>query len=62
MRRLFLVFLVFGALLLRANGVWAQTSVSAMPAGAASFEDNIAAFAAADREQAPPTGGILFVG
>jgi lysophospholipase L1-like esterase len=62
MQRLFLVFLVFGALLLRANGVWAQTSVSAMPAGAASFEENIAAFAAADREQAPPTGGILFVG
>ena len=62
MRRLFLVFLVFGALLLRAAGVWAQTSVSAMPAGAASFEENIAAFAAADREQAPPTGGILFVG
>jgi lysophospholipase L1-like esterase len=62
MRRLFLVFLVFGALLLRAAGVWAQTSVSAMPAGAASFEENIAAFAAADREHAPPTGGILFVG
>jgi hypothetical protein len=62
MRRLFLVFLVFGALILRASGVWAQTSVSATPAGAASFEENIAAFAAADREQAPPTGGILFVG
>ena len=62
MRRLFLFYLVFGALLPPANAVWAQTSVSALPAGVASFEENIAAFAAADREQAPPTGGILFVG
>ena len=62
MRRLFLLCLVFGALLWRVNGARAQTPVSAMPAGAASFEENIAAFAAADREQAPPTGGILFVG
>lgn len=67
MRRLFLVYLVFGALALHTNGVWAQTSASAIPASVAapaavSFEENIAAFAAADREQAPPTGGILFVG
>ena len=62
MQRLF-VYLVFGALTLGANAVWAQTPASAMPASSvASFEENIAAFAAADREQAPPTGGILFVG
>jgi lysophospholipase L1-like esterase len=60
-RRLFLVYLAFGALGLCANGVWAQTSASAVPL-ALSFEENIAAFAAADREHAPPTGGILFVG
>ena len=63
MRRLFFVYLVFGALALGTNAVWAQTSASAMPPSrVASFEENIAAFAAADREHAPPTGGILFVG
>lgn len=62
MQRL-LAYLVFGALTLGATAVWAQTSASAMPASrVASFEESIAAFAAADREQAPPTGGILFVG
>jgi hypothetical protein len=63
MRRLVLVYLVFGALALATNAVWAQTAPSAMPASrGASFEEYIAAFAAADREHTPPTGGILFVG
>jgi hypothetical protein len=67
MRRLFLVSLVLGVLTPGADRVWAQTSASAIPASGAapsavSFEENIAAFAAADREHAPPTGGILFVG
>ena len=62
MQRL-LAYLVFGALILGATAVRAQTSASAMPGSrVASFEESIAAFAAADREQAPPTGGILFVG
>src|SRR5512145_2614344 len=62
MQKLF-AYLVFGVLTLGVNAVWAQTSASAMPASRmASFEEYIAAFAAADREHAPPTGGILFVG
>jgi lysophospholipase L1-like esterase len=67
MQRLIFAYLVFGALAARADSLWAQTLTSAIsasgaPSAAISFEEHIAAFAAEDREQAPPAGGILFVG
>jgi len=65
MQRLIFAYLVFSVLASRADGLWAQTPAipaSGASSAAASFEENIEAFAAADREQAPPAGGILFVG
>jgi lysophospholipase L1-like esterase len=67
MRRLILAYLVFCVFVLCADGLWAQTPASASLAfgaapAASSLEESIAAFVAADREQAPPAGGILFVG
>jgi lysophospholipase L1-like esterase len=67
MRRLIFGYLMFWMLASPTDELWAQTPASTIPASgaasaAASFEETIAAFAAADREQAPPAGGILFVG
>jgi hypothetical protein len=53
----------FGALVLWTATAWAQTSVpAAQSATAPQWEESMAAFAAADREQAPPPGGVVFVG
>lgn len=55
MQKTIAAFLVFGVLVVAVE-LWAQ-----MPA-ANPFETSIASFAAADREQAPRAGGIVFVG
>jgi lysophospholipase L1-like esterase len=53
-----------GALLFWAAAAWAETPApaAAEPAAATQWEESMATFAAADREHAPPPGGIVFVG
>jgi lysophospholipase L1-like esterase len=58
-------YLVFCAVASWSSGSWAQTQLSAIQPSApadARLEESIAAFANADREHLPPTGGVLFVG
>src|SRR4051812_22425299 len=60
-----IALLVFCAIESWSGGIWAQTQLSAIQPSAsadARLEESIAAFAAADREHLPPTGGVLFVG
>jgi lysophospholipase L1-like esterase len=60
-----IALLVFCAIGSWSNRIWAQTQLSAIQPSApadARLEESIAAFAAADREHLPPTGGVLFVG
>ncbi len=57
--------LAFYAIASWSTGSWAQTQLSAIRPSAPAevrLEESIAAFAAADREHLPPTGGVLFVG
>jgi lysophospholipase L1-like esterase len=56
-----------GVFYLTTSGAWAQAPVAsfgppAMLAGATGWEQSMAEFAAADREHAPPPGGVVFVG
>jgi lysophospholipase L1-like esterase len=44
------------------GGVWAQPSVLGGVSGDSKWEESIAAFVALDREHAPTTGGVVFVG
>lgn len=55
----------FGALMLWPAAAWAQAPAPAPPPDSAAtmqWEASLAAFDAADREHAPPPGGVVFVG
>jgi lysophospholipase L1-like esterase len=55
-------FTLLGVLFLVPTITRAQPPVEPGPAHRFDWEESIAAFAAADREQAPPEGAVLFVG
>jgi lysophospholipase L1-like esterase len=54
--------IVYCALLFCSPAAGEEAPSPPRPAREADWEESIAAFAAADREHVPPTGGVLFVG
>jgi lysophospholipase L1-like esterase len=62
MRRVIGMLAVFSAAVLYSPALGAQPSADSPALAADRWKEALAAFAAADRKQAPPPGGVLFVG